>query len=71
METETAVWKRGREIFERTKSPNEVWGNSAAPQTHKFPPPGDSEGVTFTVIGAETRSHFIVMAREELKTERH
>ena len=69
MEIETAVWVRGREIFERTKSTNEVWGNSAARQTHTFPPRGDLEALTLTVIGEETRARFIEMAREELKTE--
>lgn len=69
MEIETAVWERGREIFERTKSPNEVWGDSAARQTHTFPPRDDPNALTLTVIGDEVRSRFIEMAREELKTE--
>ena len=69
MKIETAVWERGREIFERTKSPNEVWGDSAARQTHTFPPRENPEALTFTVIGEESRSRFIGMAREELKQE--
>jgi hypothetical protein len=60
------TWSRD---FRTHKVANEVWGDRAARQTHTFPPRGDLEALTLTVIGEETRARYIDMAREELKTE--
>jgi hypothetical protein len=67
VEIDTGVWERGREIFERTKSLREFWGDSATRQTHTFPPREDLEAPTLTVIGPETRARFIEMARQEFE----
>jgi hypothetical protein len=64
-----AIWKRGREIFERQNSPKEVWGDSAARQTHTFPDRITLGSLTQTVIGEEKRAGYLDQARAELKAE--
>lgn len=64
-----AVAVRARQIFERLTSANEVWGDSAARQTHTFPDPTNPTSLTQTVIGDEFRARYLVLAREELKAE--
>jgi hypothetical protein len=67
--TNDAVWERGREIFEREKHRNEVWGNSAARQTHTFPQRHNPEALTLTVIGESRRARYLEIARAELQSE--
>lgn len=63
------LWERARTIFERKGHQNEVWGDSAARQTHTFFERQHHETETQTVVGEEARAEYLEIARAELEYE--